>query len=134
MSPLNMHDANQTLQRERCAVFVSAMSRAYLYHRFIPSRSGLLTISKRQNYRFLSRTKGSIIYSSNQTLFIFHEVETFLNLHLVYATVLAPPAESLALVVEEDPEQTPQRYQRTIGHDWLDKTGECTLVCICEKI
>lgn len=37
------------------------------------------------------------------------------------AAVLAPPPECLALVVEENPEQTPKRYQRAVCHDRFDK-------------
>jgi hypothetical protein len=46
-----------------------------------------------------------------------------MGLHPVHTAVLAPPAERLAFVVEQNAKQTPKEDQRGIGHNGWDEPG-----------
>lgn len=43
--------------------------------------------------------------------------------HLVHLAIAAPSSEGLALVVEQNPEQAPQRDQTHVRHDDRHKSG-----------
>jgi hypothetical protein len=45
----------------------------------------------------------------------------FKSAHAMHTTVLAPPAERLALPPEQNAEKTPYSNQRGVGHDWRDE-------------